>query len=63
MLQSPLATQSPRVLLPRVDTLKVKATALQKTLYRVKADLFSDYLRAELRNPGIQAYSAGQRKS
>jgi hypothetical protein len=39
-------------------TLKVKATALQKTLYQVRADLFSDYLRAELRNPRIQAYSA-----
>jgi len=43
MPQSPLATQSPRVQLPRVDHLKVKATALKKTLYQVRADLFSDY--------------------
>ncbi len=39
--------------------LKVKAAALKKTLYQVRADLFSDYLRAELRNPRITSYSIG----
>jgi len=39
-------------------TLKVKASPLNKTLYQVRADLFSDYLLAELRNPRIQAYAA-----
>jgi hypothetical protein len=39
-------------------SLKVKATALKKSLYQVRADLFSDYLRAELRNPRIKAYSS-----
>jgi hypothetical protein len=32
---------------------------LKKSLYQVRADLFSDYLRAELRNPRIKAYSGG----
>lgn len=35
--------------------IKVKATKLNKTLYAVVKDLFSDYLRAELRNPHIPA--------
>jgi len=29
------------------------------SLYQVRADLFSDYLRAELRNPRIKSYSGG----
>jgi len=37
-------------------TLKVKATPLEKTLYQVRAALFSDYFG--LRNPRIQAYAA-----
>jgi hypothetical protein len=36
-------------------SLKVKARQLGKTLYQVRADLFRDYLRAELRNPRISA--------
>ncbi len=36
-------------------SLKVKALELHKTLYQVKADLLSDYLRAELRNPHVPA--------
>lgn len=36
-------------------TMKVKASELQKTIYQVKADLLTDYLRAELRSPRIQA--------
>jgi Transposase DDE domain len=36
-------------------TLKVKARQLSKSLYEVRRDLFSDYLRAELRNPRIPA--------
>jgi len=37
-------------------SLKVKAKQLGKTLYQIKHDLLSDYLRAELRNPRIQAF-------
>jgi Transposase DDE domain len=37
-------------------SLKVKADELGKTLYQVRADLFRDYLRAELRNPRIPAF-------
>ena len=37
-------------------SLKVKALELHKTLYQVKADLLSDYLRAELRNPRVPAF-------
>jgi len=37
-------------------SLKVKAKALGKTLYQTKHDLLSDYLRAELRQPRIQAF-------
>ena len=37
-------------------SLKVKAQQLNKTLYRVKADLLRDYLRAELRNPRLPAF-------
>lgn len=37
-------------------SLKVKASALGKTLYQTKHDLLSDYLRAELRQPRIQAF-------
>jgi hypothetical protein len=36
--------------------LKVKACQLGKTLYAVQHDLFSDYLRAELRHPRIPAF-------
>jgi hypothetical protein len=36
-------------------TMKVEAIKLQKTIYQVKADLFTDYLRAELRSPRIPA--------
>ena len=36
-------------------TMKVKAMTLQKTIYQVKANLLSDYLRAELRSPRIPA--------
>ncbi|MFP4440523.1 MAG: transposase, partial [Chloroflexaceae bacterium] len=36
-------------------SLKVKALELGKTLYQVRADLFRDYVRAELRNPRICA--------
>jgi len=35
---------------------KVKAKQLHKTLYQVKTDLLSDYLRAELRQPRITAF-------
>lgn len=35
--------------------IKVKAKELNKTLYAIVKDLFSDYLRAELRNPHIPA--------
>jgi len=38
--------------------IKVKAKQLEKTLYAVVKDLFSDYLRAELRNPRIPALLA-----
>jgi hypothetical protein len=37
-------------------SLKVKAKELNKTLYQTKHDLLSDYLRAELRQPHIQAF-------
>ena len=37
-------------------SLKVQAKALNKTIYRVRTDLFSDYLRNELRNPTITAF-------
>jgi SRSO17 transposase len=37
-------------------TLKLKARHLGKSLYAVQHDLFSDYLRAELRDPRIPAY-------
>lgn len=36
--------------------LKVKAKLLGKSLYAVRQDLFTDYLRAELRNPHIPAF-------
>ncbi len=36
-------------------TMKVKAIELEKTIYQVKADLLTDYLRAELRSPRIPA--------
>jgi hypothetical protein len=38
-------------------SLKVRAKAFGKTLYQVKDDLFSDYLRAELAAPRIHAFS------
>ena len=37
-------------------SLKVKAKELGKTLYQTKHDLLSDYLRAELMQPPIQAF-------
>ena len=37
-------------------SLKVIAKKLGKTLYQIKHDLWSDYLRNELRNPRIRAY-------
>jgi hypothetical protein len=37
-------------------SLKVKAKSLGKTLYQTKNDLLSDYLRAELAAPRIQAF-------
>jgi hypothetical protein len=37
-------------------SLKVKAKELGKTLYQTKYDLFSDYLRTELRQPTIHAF-------
>ncbi len=37
-------------------SLKVKALQLNKTLYAIFRDLFSDYLRAELRHPRIPAF-------
>jgi hypothetical protein len=37
-------------------SLKVIAKRLGKSLYQVRADLFSDYLRVQLRNPAIPAY-------
>lgn len=38
-------------------SLKVKAKELRTTLYQIRNNLFSDYLRAELNNPRIIAYS------
>jgi hypothetical protein len=38
-------------------SLKVKASELGKTLYQTKHDLLSDYLRVELRQPRIHAFS------
>jgi hypothetical protein len=38
-------------------SLKVKAKALKTTLYPIRKNLFSDYLKAELDNPRITAYS------
>jgi hypothetical protein len=37
-------------------SLKVKAKEMGKTLYQIKHDLLSDYLRTELRNPRICAF-------
>ena len=37
-------------------SLKVHATLLNKTIYRVQTDLFSDYLRNQLRSPTIPAF-------
>ncbi|MCJ7703107.1 MAG: transposase [Anaerolineales bacterium] len=37
-------------------SLKVHASLMSKTIYRVRTDLFSDYLRAELRTPTIPAF-------
>lgn len=37
-------------------SLKVKAKLLGKTLYKIKGDLLSDYLRAELATPRIHAF-------
>lgn len=36
-------------------TMKVETIKLQKTIYRVKSDLLTDYLRTELRSPRIPA--------
>lgn len=38
--------------------IKLKAKALHKTAYQIVKDLWSDYLRTELRNPHIPALSA-----
>jgi hypothetical protein len=38
-------------------SLKVKAKVLGKTLYQIKEDLLSDYLRAELVTPRIHSFS------
>ncbi len=38
-------------------SLKVVAQQLGKTLYRAQSDLLTDYLRAELRNPHISAFT------
>ena len=56
MSQSSFAAQSPRLLLPCLLSLKVHATLLNKTIYRVHTDLFSDYLRNQLRSPTIPAF-------
>lgn len=40
-------------------SLKVKASQLSQTLYQVRASLFTEYLRAELRQPRIPAYLRG----
>ncbi len=40
-------------------SLKAHAQALGKTLYQARRDLFSDYLRAELRAPTIRAFQPG----
>jgi hypothetical protein len=61
VLTSPIAT-TPGCLsrsLPKGHCQKVIAKRLGsgKTIYQVKADLFSDYLRAQLRNPIIPAYA------
>ncbi len=37
-------------------SLKVQAKQLEKTLYQVRTDLFSEYLREQLRNPQITAF-------
>jgi len=37
-------------------SLKVCANRLNKTIYQARTDLFSDFLRAELRNPAIPAF-------
>ena len=37
-------------------SLKVHATLLNKTIYRVHTDLFSDYLRNQLRCPTVPAF-------
>jgi hypothetical protein len=37
-------------------SLKVQAKALEKTMYRVRTDLFSDYLRNELQKPTVIAF-------
>ena len=39
-------------------TMKVEAIKLKKTIYQVKSDLLTDYLRAELRSPRIPALQA-----
>ena len=37
-------------------SLKVQAKRVNKTIYQVRTDLFSEFLRAELRNPSIPAF-------
>lgn len=37
-------------------SLKVQAKNVKTTIYQARAKLFSDYLKAELRSPRIQAY-------
>jgi hypothetical protein len=38
-------------------SLKVKAKTLKTSLYQIRKNLFSDYLKVELESPGITAYS------
>lgn len=38
-------------------SLKVKAKALKTTLYQIRNLLFADYLKAEMTNPRVRAYS------
>ncbi|MDD5274479.1 MAG: hypothetical protein PHR16_00155 [Methylovulum sp.] len=40
-------------------SLKMKAKAMKTTLYQIRKNLFYDYLKTELDNPRITAYSGG----
>ena len=56
MSQSSFAAQSSRLLLPCLAFTEGPATLLNKTIYRVHTDLFSDYLRNQLRRLTIPAF-------